>query len=1089
MLSTTAADHATMSPSRVVPVQERIDDRANHAGETKLYPGHQPPAGEVILMSKHADLMRLADQGRLRELESSLAAAGDKIESQTLAAVTVELAVRGRRHLLDLWRAAVILLEADDPLAAWAQAELGRRMGRIGAQASARRIGALLDAHFPEASETRLFRSQIEAQSYEGEREEIVQALTALRRGDAENACAILAVAIAQGVAQPDAYTLLGRVQLGRGEFQDAARAFAAAAACWPKADALLEFQLAQGLALWAAGQVDAAVAVWRQVGSAAEYAGSDVDPRAEARGFLAAFERHGTSVAPAWCLGPEGSSTGLPSSQAGRAACSRALAFAGATQPVPERAFANVAELRWALTASDVLTRRIVIEKENLEGLIASGTLIILAEEQPVGTGFLLLRGYEPKLGLLWMEEPGRPGAILRGVDRQWQRCALLGRGALVVLGAGSAAKKRATALNRLGCKDDERLLAIDACDLDEAGRPLPRARIEGLSEEAITRAPDVAVAWQRRGEALLDCLRHDELDEDERPLERWYAEARTHFPDGEWAAQIYAQFLESRDRLREADVAWSDATNSDPFDFRNYLGMARVRLALGEPAAARVLDQTLLLGPHSVEAWTLRARLALVQGNPKVARFAAELASELGPDNVEADLVRGTVLERSDDSAGAVAAFASAAQHAPRSAEPQLRLCRRRLLAGDWNGAAATARALLEIAPQSWKSWTDASYVSFAQGDIQQAFALGHRGLERCGPYAGITEQLGNLIAATVPDNMVAELATGLSALCERNASALMRMGSQLAEHDRPETGLMLIDAWLKAAPDDVNARWRQAQILLLMSPKRRPATWRQDLLALLQRILTDAEGFPYPCAVLAWLLMNEDPTAAAAALRSGNTEQAPALLWGMQRELAVRQGRSADQNELSARLASLGVDAVIDAAHTMIDFGLPDAATALLPATLAPSSSLHMTWAAIALAENKAQVAWEQVEAARALAPEDGNALLAARAALAAAKWSLLEAVCDARAAQHARDTSDELHDAWPARAMAAAAAAAQGRPQAREALLQQAGQHPLVLAALYQVERISDPPTAETRRARLLEMAPGLVGKAERGGVWS
>ena len=181
------------------------------------------------------------------------------------------------------------------------------------------------------------------------------------------------------------------------------------------------------------------------------------------------------------------------------------------------------------------------------------------------------------------------------------------------------------------LGCKDDERLLAIDACDLDEEGRPLPRARIEGLSEEAITQAPEVALAWQRRGEALLDCLRHDELDEDQRPMERWYAEARSRFPDGEWAAQIHAQFLESQDRLREADIAWSDAANSDPFDFRNYLGMARVRLALGESAAARVLDQALLLGPHSVAAWILRARLALLQGNPKVARFAAEQGAAL--------------------------------------------------------------------------------------------------------------------------------------------------------------------------------------------------------------------------------------------------------------------------------------------------------------------------------------------------------------------------------------------------------------------------------------------------------------------------
>ena len=70
-------------------------------------------------------------------------------------------------------------------------------------------------------------------------------------------------------------------------------------------------------------------------------------------------------------------------------------------------------------------------------------------------------------------------------------------------------------------------------------------------------------------------------------------------------------------------------------------------------------------------------------------------------------------------------------------------------------------------------------------------------------------------------------------------------------------------------------------------------------------------------------------------------------------MQRELAVRQGRSADQDELSARLASLGTDAVIDAANTMLDFGLPAAAAALLPATLAPSSSLHLTRARIALA----------------------------------------------------------------------------------------------------------------------------------------
>ena len=114
-------------------------------------------------------------------------------------------------------------------------------------------------------------------------------------------------------------------------------------------------------------------------------------------------------------------------------------------------------------------------------------------------------------------------------------------------------------------------------------------------------------------------------------------------------------------------------------------------------------------LLEAHAGYApgWRRLAATLLEAGQLDAARVAAQRALDAQPGDAEAHLVLGEIRMRSGDGPGALAAFAAAAQHAPRSPLPPYRTGLLLRQGGDGGGAAAAFVRATALDPGFARAW----------------------------------------------------------------------------------------------------------------------------------------------------------------------------------------------------------------------------------------------------------------------------------------------------------------------------------------------------------------------------------------------
>lgn len=159
----------------------------------------------------------------------------------------------------------------------------------------------------------------------------------------------------------------------------------------------------------------------------------------------------------------------------------------------------------------------------------------------------------------------------------------------------------------------------------------------------------------------------------------------------------------------------------------------------------------------------WSIAERFSAPDGEVRAALEAlgylvtedpGSIGDELGPINPEDDPrhhvyslqvvshARQAMFDR--DFTNAIAMLEDALFAAPDDGEVLMNLSNARLLAADWDGAATTARRLLEIRPRSSSAYLLLALAEGGRGEPGRAAAVLKEGLEACGPSTDLQLEL---------------------------------------------------------------------------------------------------------------------------------------------------------------------------------------------------------------------------------------------------------------------------------------------------------------------------------------------------------
>ncbi len=878
----------------------------------------------------------------------------------------------------------------------------------------------------------------------------------------------------------PKHYELLASLRAEAQQFTLAADALKECQERWPDADGQGRRLFERGIYCWLSGDFDDAHHLFR---STRDCTSAETSVRHIARKWVADLERRDCQGEPDWVHASFATAekkvpipVGTPSGEAARRL---GVAFAKRPQTEATIAIDSFAALRHQLEVAGVEIRRVALDETSLIAALEAGALIILGEERPLGVGFEAVVRFDRRSRTIVLRDGGRPGVCVRWLDDQWERSAFHGRSALLVLGEKNSPQAQTTgdALSAAEVIHDERFDRVDACDLDQQGQRPHRSRVDGLTERMIAELDSVAKSWQRRGVALRALQASGDLDNDDRngPFQRWYAEARVRFESAEWAHQLYAEALEAESRYSEAGIAWSDAARLDDKDFRNYLGMARVRAATGFVSAAeKSVNRALVLEPSSAQAWTLSARLALARDQFDPAMLAADLAASLAPADVAVHHVRASVFEQRGQFDKACAVLATACEIDPDNVHSQARRCRRAIHAANWEEAQTSSRLLVERAPGQATSWTLASQVAFATGDLDAALAIARQGLEVVGPYSNIVSAFATAFVATATPQTDP---SSLAPLLIHSTEAPYIVTDALLVEKQIDVAQRLFDAMVASQPGAINPLWRRVQAMI-----RQPlitGALPEGTIEELLEICEKAGAFPFPRVLAGWLLVDSDPTKALEIAAKADAEHAPPLVWTTLRHIFMKLGRGNEVAELNSRLESMDDEATFAAARGLADFGLVDAARAVLEQSSWLKNSGPKRLCEAFIANEEAHYA--EVAAAMAAAVELDSLIkpgqMGAQAASMAGQWERALAWSEPVCTELEKLSNDNFEDPWRWLAIRAVGLAAGGDPSAKEHLLRVAPEHPEVLRVLCQASSHKAETSFETWSSKLAHVAPG------------
>ncbi len=1024
-----------------------------------------------------AELELLLAGEELSALEEALEAEG--LDPLDRAALRGELSARGRGPITDAVLAARRLDEAGDARAARAVAHAIRLLAKVGAKTSAT---ALLTHPRAAAPEVALAARQLEEGVLEGDDARSFEIARLLAAGKVDEAKAALE---REGTTRD--LRILADLHRRSLRFDLAARALERAAFLAPRADDAPLVLVSAALARWTAGDVDALGGL-RKARDVEAPGGAHGYASRIARDVLESIDRDPAPPRPRVVA----ATTPFPpcrTSNAADAIVDRVLAAMGrppqSDEEVARRPTGSdfrAAHLEYALRARDLATIRATPNTERLAAALERGALIVLEEERAVGVGFTIVVAVETRGELLLLQDPTRVGPFLRHMRDQLARSELYGHGALFV-----CERRDAAGMAEIGIVDDVHLRAIDRCDVDENGRAPPRARIVQLAEDAISIAPDLALPYERLGEALLAEHEPGTLGQGG-AFERWHARARALFPDAEWPIALYGRALEREERLEEAGIAWADARARDPFDERNWIGIARTYLALGDlEAADRALRKALSLSPGNPAALALRGEVSLERGDLEAAELDASLACEIGGETTGRALAtRARVHEARDELDEATTLLDRAARTGEGDPSASARAARRFVAAGSWEDAHEAVARTIALAPSSSLAWCEASLLAVARADRDEALARAFAGLERCGPDREVLEALARAACLFDDDTRLGATLEPAVQLLESSPPSLLDLASAVAQHGAIERAIALSEHATALMPANPNGPWRTAQILLAHA-RAHPDPAR--LADALDRTIALAGSYPSPRVMRGLALVEEDPERAITLLNDSDAQLAPGLVWTLARRAYDALGRHDDALRAAERNAELYPHGVVEPAGFLRSYGSPQLAVELLePARIAYPNETSIT---IALAISLT-AAGRPSDAMALLEPLPATTPLRASAMLVAARDAgRFEALADAAgqiAIEIARDSRVRYADPWPERGLEAGARLALDDHSARQRLLERAGSHPIALSALVRVERAANLQSASVDTARLLSIAPGIARMLASGAAY-
>ncbi len=989
------------------------------------------------------------------------------------------------------WAPLIDVLDAADALAAAGADDApdyaARAIRALWAADARRTAEARLEAaerRWPVAPALDLVRRQLAAHEPRATSEVEHTARLAMRRGDLEDARA-LAEAAAETPGSERAWALSLLVDLTRGarDYAAAAAAFDALESDGPEAfDAPLVATCA-ALCRWAGGATELAIEALRELQERTRGGrGERATAHAWCGDVLDRLDRDPArrDAGPAWVYAEAVPPPVASADDRGSAAGAVALARFGLDgAPIPPSP--DMATLRFHLRGRGLASLRAIATPACVEAALAEGALVIVEEERPTHTAFLVVLGVEPVAGLLLMHDPRRGGAYLTTLAEQRARAALFGGSALFVLGAGSEADARRERLAAREVTHDARLDAIDACDLDAEGRVPPRARVSALAQDAIALAPELPSPHRRHGEAMLEQLRAGQLARGQ--LERWVAVTRERFPRAEWALQIYAQALEIWGRHHEAGIAWSDARALDAWDHRNALGGARAYQRIGDHVAAeRLLRRALSLEPGHARALARLASLRLGAGDLPRAQVLSALAEEIAPDDPHVLNTRATVHEEEDRFEEALVLLRRVTGADARDTATRARLLRRLFHEGAWDEAGPVADAMVRSDPGDPYNWSDLAFVQVGRGDADGAAQAVLDGLARCGPERVLVDEAARVLGTLLDEAGRASFVQALDRALVASPLALMDVAVELTRRRLDEDGIRVALRARELLPRDPNGPWRAAQTLLALPEERAGGGSRID--ALLAETIELAGAYPHPRVVLGLRTLARDPDEALALLQGADARRGPVLVWSALSALHAARGEEADRARVEARLAEVGPDALVDAASLLRNVGFAELALDLLGRALASDPAhrgARIEAARTHLREGDAAAAAAALRGAEPLDPH-----LETLVAIANLEWDAAARVAEEEVHRVTRRSASGAYDGWVMRGRLGGARLALGDVSHAARVRDLAGRHGDALAAMVGVMRRAGLDAAEDA-ARLAEVAPGAWLTVERGGA--
>lgn len=326
------------------------------------------------------------------------------------------------------------------------------------------------------------------------------------------------------------------------------------------------------------------------------------------------------------------------------------------------------VHRMRWYMDRAGFSTRRVEADLPKLKAILAAGVPVILEEDYSMSRHVAVAVGYDDRRELLEVQDPMTHEVRETFYEDLPRLREFSNHGGLVAFPQGR--EDLARALDEIGAVECAYMTKTDlAWKARDDGKGEEGDR---LIDEAIELHEAYELSWVYRFVRARDAYYAADVPEArqaqlqkmqeilERILELW--------PDDEWPQQYLGQLREFEEDHEEALAAFERARDRDPADANNHCSIGDALLSLGRRDEARKAFETALERlPSHVRANENLSDLALENGDVSLAQLLNACALELHPENAFNHGVRGRLLARRGDHAGAAAAFQAGLERAP--------------------------------------------------------------------------------------------------------------------------------------------------------------------------------------------------------------------------------------------------------------------------------------------------------------------------------------------------------------------------------------------------------------------------------------